>query len=130
MRIFLTLLICFGLTFLGRAQNFKYNSQPKGVELPVQNVLQMEQDTLGRMWFSTPMGIHYSDGIETFSLPDSILKEFNYRMSIHLDEEGMIWLYNSNGLPKLIKGGYGTWEYVDLPVEFNAKFSSGISLFL
>ncbi|SIN65591.1 sensor histidine kinase [Algoriphagus halophilus] len=129
MRLFLTLLICFGLTVLGRAQNFKYNSQPKGVELPVQNVLQMEQDTLGRMWFSTPMGIYYSDGIETFPLPDSILKEFNYRISIHKDENGIIWLYNSNGLPKLVKGGYGSWEFVDLPVKFNEKFSSGISLF-
>lgn len=129
MRLFLTLLICFGLTVLGRAQNFKYNSQPKGVDLPVQNVLQMEQDTLGRMWFSTPIGIHYSDGIETYSLPDSILKEFNYRISIHQDGNGIIWLYNSNGLPKLIKGGYGKWEFVNLDVKFNEKFSSGISLF-
>lgn len=127
MRIFLTLLFCFGLTSLGRAQNFKHNSQPKGVDLPVQNVLQMEQDTLGRMWFSTPMGIHYSDGIETFALPDSILKEFNYRISIHIDEDGLIWLYNSSGFPRLIKGGYGKWQFVDLDVKLDEKSSSGIT---
>ncbi len=114
---------------MGKAQNFKYNSQLKGVELPAQNVLQMEQDTLGRMWFSTPMGVYYSDGIETFTLPDSILKEFNYRISIHLDEDGLLWLYNFAGLPRLVKGGYGKWESIDIGKEFKDKFSSGISFF-
>jgi len=129
MKFFLTLFICFGFTGLCKAQNFKYNAQPKGVELPVQNVLQIEQDTLGRIWFSTPMGIYYSDGIETFALPDSILKEFNYRVSINKDEDGLLWLYNSTGLPRLVKGGYGKWEFVELGVEFKDKLSSGISLF-
>ncbi len=114
---------------MGKAQNFKFNAQPKGVELPVQNVLQMEQDSLGRMWFSTPMGVYYSDGIETFALPDSILKEFNYRISVHIDDEGIIWLYNSTGLPRLIKGGYDSWEFIDLGIDFRDRFSSGINFF-
>lgn len=112
-----------------QAQNFKYNLQPKGVELSVQVVLQAEQDTLGRMWFATPMGIYYSDGIETFSLPDTVSREFNYRMSIHIDEDGIVWLYNSTGLPKIVKGGYGKWEFVELNVKFNEKYRSGINFF-
>ncbi|MBN3582717.1 PAS domain S-box protein [Algoriphagus aestuarii] len=126
MRFLFTLFICFGLVSLVPAQSFKYNLQPKGVKLPVQVVLQAEQDTLGRMWFATPMGIYYSDGIETYSLPDSLIREFNYRMSIHKDADGMIWVYNSTGLPKMMKGGYGSWEFVDFKVRFNEKFSSGI----
>ena len=127
MRILITLFICFGLAVQGYTQNFKYDPQPKGVKLPVQNVLQMEQDTLGRMWFSTPLGVVYSDGIESFTLPDSILKEFNYLISIHKDEDGIIWIYNSDGLPKLVKGGYGQWELIDLGIKFDEKYSSGIS---
>ena len=129
MRFFFTLFICFGLVGLASAQNFKYNLQPKGVKLPVQMVLQAEQDTLGRMWFATPMGIYYSDGIETYTLPDSLVREFNFRMSIHKDGDGLIWIYNSTGLPKILKGGYGSWEFVDFDVEFNEKFSSGMKLF-
>ncbi|TFV93076.1 hypothetical protein E4S40_12470 [Algoriphagus kandeliae] len=96
-------------------QTFKFDLNPKGVNLPVQNIFQIEQDTLGRIWFSTSRGVFYSDGIQTHSIPDSLRSEFDYQISIHRDEEGMIWLYNDRGEFKFFKGGYGNWEGVQFP---------------
>ena len=97
------------------SQDFNFNTNPKGVNLPVQNVLQVAQDTLGRMWFSTVRGVYYSDGIQTHSLEESVAAEFDFSISLHIDEDGIIWLFNQNGLPKLFKGGYGKWEEKKLP---------------
>ena len=111
------------------SQDFNFNTAPKGIDLPVQNVLQVEQDTLGRMWFSTIRGIYYSDGIQTYSLPESLTAEFDFRISLYRDEDGIIWLYNQNGLPKLFKGGYGKWEEEKLPIDFGTKQSNRILFF-
>jgi len=114
---------------VGLAQEFNFNLNPKGVNLPVQNVLQVDQDTLGRMWFTTVRGVYYSDGIQTHSLPESLTAKFDYRIFTHLDEDGIIWLYHQNGLPKLFRGGYGKWEEVRLPIDFGTKQSNRIVFF-
>ncbi len=124
------LLLLLGSNSVVLSQNFKFNTLPKGVSLPVQNVLKAEQDSLGRMWFATDRGIYYSDGIQTYALPDSLIAKFEFRISILIDEDGIIWLYNQNGLPKFFKGGYGKWEEVVLPVDFGAKQSYRINFFV
>lgn len=112
----LSALICSLILFVNfgvMAQSFKYNTNPKGIKLPVQNVLQIEQDTLGMIWMSTTRGVFYSDGIETFPLADSLNTEFDFQITIHKDEDGIIWLYNDRGVANFLKGGYGNWESVN-----------------
>lgn len=125
-RLSLLSLLFLATISLGLGQSFKYNTVPKGVKLPVQNIFQIEQDSLGRMWFSTARGVFYSDGIQTFSLPDSIYSNFDFQVSLHIDDEGMVWIYNNSGLPKLFKGGYGDWEEFKLKIPVNGDFSSNI----
>ncbi|WP_084438829.1 ATP-binding protein [Algoriphagus mannitolivorans] len=128
-RISLFLLLSFCFFFKSNStfsQSFKFNTSPKGVRLPVQNVLEIEQDTLGQMWFSTSRGVVYSDGIQTYSLPDSIVRKFIYRISLHKDEDGVIWLFNANGIPVLYHGGAGNWKEVPIPNGFKEKFAPGI----
>jgi PAS domain-containing protein len=127
--ISILILILLASISVAFSQDFNFNTNPKGVNLPVQNVLQVEQDTLGRMWFSTVRGVYYSDGIQTYSLPESIASEFDFRISLHVDEDGIIWLFNQNGLPKLFKGGYGKWEEELLPIDFGTKQSNRIIFF-
>ena len=131
-RCFQLLILVFGLigpdSFLF-AQSFKFNSRPKGVNLPVQNILDIEQDTLGRMWFSTTRGVVYSDGIQTHELPDTLVRKFSYRISVLKDEDGVIWLYNANGVPVLFKALMNGWEEVLFPEEAKSEYSSGIGLF-
>lgn len=113
---YLSAFICSLILFVNFgvfAQTFKYNTNPKGIRLPIQNVLQVEQDTLGLIWMSTTRGVFYSDGIETFSLADSLNSEFDFQITIHKDEDGMIWLYNDRGVGNFLKGGYGSWENVE-----------------
>ncbi|TDQ15136.1 PAS domain S-box-containing protein [Algoriphagus boseongensis] len=116
------MLILFGLIDSSQellAQTFKFNTSPKGVRLPVQNVLQIEQDSLGQMWFSTTRGVVYSDGIQTYELPDTLLRKFVYRISILKDEDGVLWLYNGSGVPVLFEGAAEGWK--EFPFEENLK---------
>ncbi|WP_144604133.1 sensor histidine kinase [Algoriphagus algorifonticola] len=112
---FLLLITFTVISVATQAQTFKFNSNPKGVQLPVQTVFQVEQDTLGRIWFSTTRGIFFSDGFQTYELPDSLKSLFDYQINIHKDEDGMIWLYNDRGYGKFLKGGYGSWKEVSFP---------------
>ncbi len=126
------LFFVLGLTLIHSrsvAQSFKFNANPKGVNLPVQNVLGIEQDSLGRMWFSTARGVVYSDGIQTYELPDSLVKRFNYRISILRDEDGIMWLYNAVGAPLFFRSMALGWEEYDFPVLNPRAYSSGISFF-
>lgn len=131
-RYFQAVILIFGL--LGSesllfAQSFKFNPQPKGIKLPVQNILEIEQDTLGRMWFSTSRGVVYSDGIQTYELPDTLVRRFNYRISFLKDEDGVMWLYNANGNPTVFKVLRNGWEEVTFPEEAKNHFSGRINLF-
>lgn len=125
-RVLLLFLFLGTIASQGLAQTFKYNTAPKGVKLPVQNIFQVEQDSLGRVWFSTSRGVFYSDGIQTYALPDSIYSNFDFQVSIHRDESGLVWLFNNSGLPKLLKGGYGTWEEVKVDFKLHEEPSTSI----
>ncbi|GMQ29202.1 sensor histidine kinase [Algoriphagus confluentis] len=126
------LTVCFCL-FLGLhlayAQSFKFNLQPNGVRLPVQTILQIEQDTLGQMWFATSRGVVYSDGIQTYELTDTLLRKFAFRISIHKDEDGHFWLYNGSGVPVVLQGTESGWSELSFPPQVTAKFSSEIRFF-
>ncbi len=121
-------LLVLGSNSVVLSQNFNFNTIPKGINLPAQNVIQVDQDSLGRMWFSTVGGIHFSDGIQTYALPDSLVSKFEYRISLHIDEDDIVWLYNQNGLPRVYKGGYGKWEEEVLPIDFGTEQSERIIL--
>lgn len=124
----IVLLLVLGNNSVILSQTFKFNTLPKGVNLPEQNVLQVDQDSLGRMWFSTVGGIYYSDGIQTHTLPDSLIAKFEFRIFLLVDADGIVWLYNQNGLPRVYKGGYGNWEEEVLPIDFGTKQSERIIL--
>jgi PAS domain S-box-containing protein len=111
------------------AQNFKFNTQPRGVRLSVQNVLQVEQDTLGLMWFSTGRGVVYSDGIETYELPDTLTRRFVYRIALLKDEDGILWIYNASGVPTLLEKKEDAWSEFRFSDGLKAYFSSKIQLF-
>lgn len=111
------------------AQNFKFNTQPKGIRLNVQNVLQIEQDTLGRMWFSTTQGVVYSDGIETLELPDTLTRRFVYKIALLKDEDGILWIYNANGVPTILERKYDSWSELQFPEGLKSYFSSKINFF-
>lgn len=131
-RLSLLILFTIGLLLvqsMGLAQNFKFNSQPKGIKLPVQNVFEIEQDSLGRMWFSTARGVVYSDGIQTYNLPDSLTRRFNYRISMLKDEDGIMWLYNANGIPVLLKGLPERWDEIDFPTGIKDQYANEINFF-
>ncbi|WP_146064438.1 sensor histidine kinase [Algoriphagus boritolerans] len=111
------------------AQSFKFNTQPRGVKLNVQNVIQIEQDTLGRMWFSTSRGILYSDGIETYELPDTLTRRFVYRIALLKDEDGILWIYSANGVPTILENSHGGWSELSISKDLKRYFSSKIQFF-
>lgn len=128
----INLVICLSLALIFSAapvfsQTFKFNTQPKGVRLPVQNILQIQQDTLGQIWFSTTRGVVYSDGIQTFELPDSLVRKFVYQISILKDEDGIIWLYNASGVPSVFQGVKSGWKEEYFEEDLKANFSSKIT---
>ena len=77
---------------LALGQEFRFNTQIKGVKLPGQTIYQIEQDTLGRMWFSTAAGIFYSDGIQTHTIPDSIHQKFKNRIGVYKYQKEEMWI--------------------------------------
>jgi len=131
-RKLVALLLTMGLFmthgYLG-AQNFKFNTQPKGVRLNVQNVLQVEQDTLGRMWFSTTQGVVYSDGIETYELPDTLTRRFVYKIALLKDGDGILWIYNANGIPTVLERKHDSWSELVFPASLKNHFSTKIHFF-
>lgn len=127
---FLWLLTSFVLIQgLASGQEFKYNAQIKGVKLPGQTILQIEQDTLGRMWFSTTRGIFFSDGIQTQTLPDSIHEKFMYKIGLYKDQEGKMWIYSSQGSPDLFLANENRFEQTSLAGEMRNRFSQYIRFF-
>ncbi|WP_026969252.1 ATP-binding protein [Algoriphagus terrigena] len=128
-RTLLFTLIFLSINGLVGAQSFKFNVQPKGVKLPTQNVLGIEQDSLGRMWFTTSRGVVYSDGIQTYELPDTLIARFNYRIDVAKDEDGTMWLYNGNGVPVLVKSVGEGWEESSFPAGLAEQYSPGTGFF-
>ena len=114
---------------LAQGQEFKFNTQIKGVKLPGQTIHQIEQDTLGRMWFSTSRGIFYSDGIQTQTLPDSIHEKFMYKIGLYKDQDGKMWIYSSQGSPALFLVNENRFEPTSLAGEMKDRFSQYIRFF-
>ncbi|MDI1324986.1 MAG: ATP-binding protein [Algoriphagus sp.] len=114
---------------LASGQEFKFNAQIKGVKLPGQTILQIEQDTLGRMWFSTARGIFFSDGILTETLPDSIHEKFMHKIGLHKDQEGIMWIYSSQGTPNLLSVTENGFEKNFISGEMGNRFSQFIRFF-
>ncbi|OYX14607.1 MAG: hypothetical protein B7Z16_14295, partial [Algoriphagus sp. 32-45-6] len=142
-RFGLVFLLGFWIFFLPEevfSQSFNFNTKPRGIDLPVQNILDIEQDTLGQLWFSTSRGVVYSDGIYTHNLPDTLVRKFSYRIAILKDPDGKIWLYNATGTPNLFRGTENSWieekiELIDPEVisDRNSFFSlqrGNLTLFL
>ncbi len=120
---YLVILCSFYQTDTAFSQSFNFNTKPRGIDLPVQNILEIEQDTLGQLWFSTSRGVVYSDGIYTHELPDTLVRKFSYRISILKDPDGIIWLYNATGTPVLIRGAEGSWIEEEIGLEDSERLS-------
>jgi PAS domain S-box-containing protein len=115
--LFLLTLIFKGL----HAQTFHYNRQIKGVELPSDNIKGLLQDNSGRIWFNTNKGIYYSDGINTYSLPDSIQTKISNDAGIFKDHEGFVWIYDLGALPQVFYFDHQQWVKLNLPADFNSS---------
>jgi PAS domain S-box-containing protein len=130
MRIVLSVLLIILIIKPVFSQSFHFNRQVKGVDLPTDNISGIVQDTNGVMWFSTAMGVYYSDGFSTYSIADSIQSQLGTKVGIVRDEDDVIWLYNQIGLPKIFRYEHNRWsefpipdfETVDNPL-FNMEFA-------
>jgi PAS domain S-box-containing protein len=129
LRFFWLLVSFIFIQGLALGQEFKFNTQIKGVKLPGQTIHQIEQDTLGRMWFSTARGIFYSDGIQTQTLPDSIHEKFIYKMGLYKDQDGKMWIYSSQGSPDLFLVNENSFDQISLADEMKNRFSQYIRFF-
>lgn len=110
------LLYVFLLTsHFGLAQNFLFNSQIKGVELPTDMISEVIQDEKGLIWFNTSLGIFFSDGFFTYPIPDSIQNQLSNPMRMFLDEKGEIWVYNHTVNPKVFNFSGTKWNEVRIP---------------
>ncbi|GGZ39835.1 hypothetical protein GCM10007049_36540 [Echinicola pacifica] len=120
------------LVFLGGAsfaQSFQMNKQIKGLDLPSENVYDIDQDTNGQVWFSTARGVFYSDGINTYSLPDSLASKIGHNGSFEIDEDGLVWVYEQKHPENLYYLKNNQWQFIPLPSTLkNAYGASGIFL--
>lgn len=110
---FLTLLLSQSII----AQTYPYNYQVRGIDLPSEVIYGIEQDHEGLMWFNTALGVYFSDGFDTYSVPDTIKVNLSNYKGMFKDEEGNIWVYNKLGIPKVYRYFLGGWEKISLPKE-------------
>jgi PAS domain S-box-containing protein len=102
------------------SQSFHFNRQVKGVELPSENVSGIIQDESGLMWFNTAMGVFYSDGFNTYPIPNRIQSELGTKVSLFKDEDGILWLFNQMGKPRIFKKEKSNWEKLNVPDVFQS----------
>ncbi|SMD43403.1 PAS domain S-box-containing protein [Aquiflexum balticum DSM 16537] len=99
----------------GLAQNFLFNNQIKGVELPTDMISEVIQDEKGLVWFNTSLGIFYSDGFFTYPVPDSIQSQLSSSAAMFQDEMNQIWVYNQTNIPKVYFFSGAKWHEVEIP---------------
>jgi PAS domain S-box-containing protein len=99
------------------AQSFPFNRQIRGVELPSDVIFGIEQDPEGQIWFNTALGIYYSDSFFTYPIPDSIQNNLSKKVHLFKDKEGVLWIYNRVGEPKVYSYFKGNWKELILPNE-------------
>ncbi|GGF41692.1 hypothetical protein GCM10011339_32780 [Echinicola rosea] len=105
------------------AQSFQMNKQIKGLDLPSQVVSSINQDKSGRIWFATTKGVFYSDGINTYGLPDELTASMEGTASFKIDEDGEVWVYAKRGKPQVFKLVEGEWKNYKIADRVKALFS-------
>ncbi|WP_194776515.1 ATP-binding protein [Pararhodonellum marinum] len=130
MRKILFGLICLFCSQTSIAQYFQLNEQIKGLDLPSENIRKIIQDNEGRIWFSTSRGVFYYDGIQTYALPDSIQNKLSDQLNLMKDEDGYIWVYNSQDTIKAFYFFDLKWYEFEFPDSLNpgGEFLSYIAL--
>lgn len=83
----------------GLAQTFNLNKQIKGFGQISNQINSIAQDKKGFVWITTNNGTQYSDGILSHQLPDSIKSGFQATQKVHVDDDGLVWVYQSNEVP-------------------------------
>lgn len=113
------------LFFLGSfslfGQSFTFNQQIRGVDLPSETIRELLQDSKGRIWFNTSMGIFYSDGFSTFPIPLEIQSQLSKDVGMFLDKDGWIWLSNHNKNTKIFFYDQVNWNELKLPESIVAQ---------
>ena len=99
------------------AQYFPINNQIRGVDLPSDVIYDIQQDTEGQIWFNTALGVFYSDGFFTYSIPDSVQSQLSKRVGMLSGKDGAIWIFNRIGLPAIFRYKEGNWTRLRLPNE-------------
>ena len=100
-------------SFIGSAQTFKFNEQIKGFgEIP-NRIFSIGQDKKGFIWITSNRGTQFSDGIMVRNIPDSVSRSFSSDQKVWTDQDGEIWLYQSNGKPVLYHYDLKSWIKMD-----------------
>lgn len=86
--LFFAFVFGFGVQF---AQNFSVKNYSVENGLPTQNVFGAAQDSKGKMWFATRVGVSVYDGLtwKNFGRDENLQKESYYRIKI--DSSGIVW---------------------------------------
>jgi hypothetical protein len=126
--LLLIFFVWFGHTAF--AQTFQFNNQIKGVDLPSDIIYQVLQDKEGMMWFNTSLGVFYSDGFETYPIPENVQSDLTNEVRIFKDEEERIWISNLINEPKAYFYQDGIWEEFDLKTNLSIDGSQNLLLFL
>ncbi|MCH6235917.1 sensor histidine kinase [Cognataquiflexum rubidum] len=126
--LLLIFFVWFGHTAF--AQTFQFNNQIKGVDLPSDIIHQVLQDKEGLMWFNTSLGVFYSDGFDTYPLPEDIQSDLTNEVRIFKDEDSRIWISNLINEPKAYFYQDGIWEEFDLKTNLPIDGNQDLLLFL
>lgn len=121
MKSIVALFLCFLCIHEIHAQIYPFNRQIKGVELPSDVIFDIVQDTEGQIWFNTALGIYYSDSFFTYAIPDSIQNNLSKKVHLFKDNDGVIWVYNRSGNPKIYSYFRGEWQELILPEEIQGQ---------
>ncbi|GHB42835.1 sensor histidine kinase [Mongoliitalea lutea] len=121
MRCYLLIVIFLFFGFGLYGQSFTFNRQIRGVDLPSETIKGLLQDAKGRMWFNTSMGVYYSDGFSTFSIPASVQAELSNDIGMFLDKDGWVWLFNHTKKAKVFFYDQLTWRELALPEDIVAQ---------
>ncbi|WP_200974147.1 ATP-binding protein [Echinicola sp. 20G] len=116
-------ILSFLITRMVFSQSFQMNKQIKGLELPSENAYSIAQDKKGRVWFATSRGIYYSDGISTYGIPEQIKTNLGKNLDFLIDSEGVIWVFNTTGIPNIFYFSNESWSRFELPYTLKQELT-------